>query len=240
MDSPLSSSPPSSYFLNAQSPTLSAEFSHSQRAHLFSYDEERYVDSNDNQDDNEEDDDNSNQESDLNVEDAAREQAALTAYRTMHPEKEQREIGGREIDNHEAIWSVSSFRPHWGADKLRDNNPFSYWQSDSSDAKKHHTIDITFHQATLVSQVSLFIDFFQDETYTPKTVMVRGGNTYRDLQEITTVECPEFVGWVNIDLLSATDGIPFRVFKLQIAILNTHLNGKDTHVRQVKVYSLIP
>lgn len=36
------------------------------------------------------------------------------------------------------------------------------------------------------------------------------------------------------------DGIPFRVFKLQIAILNTHLNGKDTHVRQVKVYSLIP
>ena len=128
MDSPLSSSPPSSYFLNAQSPTLSAEFSHSQRAHLFSYDEERYVDSNDNQDDNEEDDDNSNQESDLNVDDAAREQAALTAYRTMHPEKEQQEIGGREIDNHEAIWSVSSFRPHWGVDKLRDNNPFSYWQ----------------------------------------------------------------------------------------------------------------
>ena len=30
------------------------------------------------------------------------------------------------------------------------------------------------------------------------------------------------------------------MFRLQIAILNTHLNGRDTHIRQVKVYSVIP
>jgi hypothetical protein len=37
-----------------------------------------------------------------------------------------------------------------------------------------------------------------------------------------------------------SDGNPFRVFRLQIVILNTYLNGRDTHIRQVKVYSVIP
>jgi hypothetical protein len=46
----------------------------------------------------------------------------------------------------------------------------------------NHTIDLSFHQATLIRQVSLFIDFFQDESYTPKTLSIRGGTTYRDIQ----------------------------------------------------------
>ncbi|OAC98830.1 hypothetical protein MUCCIDRAFT_17780, partial [Mucor lusitanicus CBS 277.49] len=137
---------------------------------------------------------------------------------------------------HEAIWSVSSFRPHWGPDKLRDNNALTYWQSDCPNPQLNHTIDLSFHQATFIRQVSIFIDYFQDESYTPKTIMVRGGTTYRDLQELGRVECEEFVGWVNIDIASKNDGNPFRVFRLQIAILNTHLNGRDTHIRQLKVY----
>lgn len=75
------------------------------------------------------------------------------------------------------------------------------------------------------------------------------------------MECDEFVGWVHCDIAAiklvtylqlllyktyfffkkkCSDGNPFRVFWLQIVILNTHLNGRDTHIRQVKVYSVIP
>lgn len=43
-----------------------------------------------------------------------------------------------------------------------------------------------------------------------------------------------------ISFYCISDGNAFRVFRLQIVILNTHLNGRDTHIRQVKVYSVLP
>ncbi|KAG2236246.1 hypothetical protein INT48_008606 [Thamnidium elegans] len=153
------------------------------------------------------------------IDDAHIENTAIQIYQDMHPSREQIAVGGREIGEHEAIWSVSTFRPDWGPDKLRDNNALTYWQSDCPNPNKNHT----------------------DESYTPKTIAIRGGTTSRDLYEIMTVECePEFVGWLNADITSKNDGDPFRVFRLQVAILNTHSNGRDTHIRQLKVYSILP
>ncbi|KAI8080254.1 anaphase-promoting complex, subunit 10-domain-containing protein [Gilbertella persicaria] len=175
------------------------------------------------------------------LDDAVKESTALSIYKETHPDHEQFSSGGREVADHEAIWSVSTFRPpHWGPDKLRDNNALTYWQSDCPNPRLDHTIDISFHKATYIRQVSLFIDFFQDESYTPKTVVVRGGLTFRDLQEISRIECSEVVGWINMDITSVNDNNPFRLFYLQIAILSTHLNGRDTHIRQLKVYSEVP
>lgn len=148
------------------------------------------------------DDEEEEEDEDFNLDDAQRENHATTIYAETHPELSQRYVGGREIAEHEAIWSVSSFRPHWGPDKLRDNNPLTYWQSDCPNPRKNHTIDLSFHQATLIRQVSLFIDFFQDESYTPKTISIRGGTTYRDLYDIMTLECDEMVGWINADITS--------------------------------------
>lgn len=65
---------------------------------------------------------------DTKIDDTVRENAAISVYQDTHPDCEQRFVGGREIAEHEAIWSVSSFRPHWGPDKLRDNNALTYWQ----------------------------------------------------------------------------------------------------------------
>ncbi|GAA5817267.1 hypothetical protein MFLAVUS_010810 [Mucor flavus] len=159
------------------------------------------------------------------IDDTQIENTAIQVYQDTHPSREQIAVGGREIGEHEAIWSVSSFRPDWGPDKLRDNNALTYWQSDCPNPNKNHTVDLNFHQATFIRQVSLFIDYFQDESYTPKTIAIRGGTTSRDLYEIMTVECePEFVGWLNADITTKNDGDAFRVFRLQVAILNTHSN----------------
>jgi hypothetical protein len=65
---------------------------------------------------------------DSKIDDSIRENTAISVYHETHPDHEQRFVGGREIAEHEAIWSVSSFRPHWGPDKLRDNNALTYWQ----------------------------------------------------------------------------------------------------------------
>jgi hypothetical protein len=52
---------------------------------------------------------------------------AVQVYEEQHPDLTLRTTGGREIGE-DAIWSVSSFRPDWGVEKLRDNNPLTYWQ----------------------------------------------------------------------------------------------------------------
>ncbi|KAJ8662021.1 hypothetical protein O0I10_002352 [Lichtheimia ornata] len=173
------------------------------------------------------------------LDDSAREKNAMQIYTETHPDLEQKSSGGREIAEHEAIWSVSTYREDWGVEKLRDNNPLTYWQSNCPNPKAPHTVDLYFHHATFIKQVSIFIDFYQDESYTPKHISIRGGITYRDLHEITSLECEGTVGWQNADLVEAT-GEPVRLFHLQIAILNTHLNGRDTHIRQLKVYSVLP
>lgn len=62
------------------------------------------------------------------LDDSAREKNAMQIYTETHPDLEQKSSGGREIAEHEAIWSVSTYREDWGVEKLRDNNPLTYWQ----------------------------------------------------------------------------------------------------------------
>jgi anaphase-promoting complex subunit 10 len=46
----------------------------------------------------------------------------------------------------------------------------------------------------------------------------------------------EPLGWVMIPLKDINDK-PIRTFMLQIAVLSNHQNGRDTHMRQIKVHS---
>lgn len=69
-----------------------------------------------------------NEIEDQKMDDVVKERTAISAYEETHPERAQLMLGGREISENEAVWSVSSFRPHWGPDKLRDNDPLTYWQ----------------------------------------------------------------------------------------------------------------
>jgi hypothetical protein len=62
------------------------------------------------------------------LEEGERERQAVQIYQSSHPDIEQQQQGGREIDEHEAIWKVSTFRPDWGVEKMRDDNPLTYWQ----------------------------------------------------------------------------------------------------------------
>lgn len=83
-----------------------------------------YIGSSPPRDDDEEDD----EQADRQLDDAAKEARALQIYEQTHPDHEQKLTGGREITNDEAFWHVSTFRADWGVEKLRDNNPLTYWQ----------------------------------------------------------------------------------------------------------------
>ncbi|KAJ9703478.1 hypothetical protein PVL29_005012 [Vitis rotundifolia] len=160
------------------------------------------------------------------------------ATESSEGEEEGKMIGGNQhlvVDDDlremakKAAWSVSSCKAGNGVLLLRDDNLDTYWQSDGA---QPHLVNIQF-----LKKVKLQLD----ESYTPSKISIRAGDGFHNLKEIKTVELVKPTGWVYISLSGNDPRETFvNTFMLQIAILSNHLNGRDTHVRQIKVYGPPP
>ena len=135
----------------------------------------------------------------------------------------------------QAVWSLSTAKPGNGVDQLRDDNLDTYWQSDGP---QPHLINVQFHKRVRIHNILIYTDFKHDESYTPAKISIRAGATFHDLREIHVQELNEPSGWVPI-LPHLQEGIEqervLRTHFLQVAILANHQNGRDTHIRQMKV-----
>ena len=67
-------------------------------------------------------------------------------------------------------------------------------------------------------------------------ISIRVGTNFNDLQEIEVVDLQEPSGWVAIPLKDINEKL-VRTFLLQVAVIQNHQQGRDTHLRQVKVFS---
>jgi anaphase-promoting complex subunit 10 len=169
-----------------------------------------------------------------------------------------------------ACWSLSTAKPGNGVEQLRDSSLDTYWQSDGL---QPHYINIQFARRQTVCAIALFCDFNLDESYTPKRMKIRVGETFHNLEEVRVVELREPRGWCVIplwrkwgeDVLDSildpdgdddeedddnTDGNnnrrrtkvplwkrkPMRTHFVQIGVTSMHQNGRDTHIRQVKIF----
>ena len=68
---------------------------------------------------------------------------------------------------------------------------------------------------------------------------IRAGTTFHDLEEVHMKELDEPNGWVYIpvgDIVNHGNQGVLRAHFLQIEVLAMHQNGRDTHIRQVKVF----
>ncbi|CAN0919336.1 Anaphase-promoting complex subunit 10, partial [Linum grandiflorum] len=164
-------------------------------------------------------------------------------------EDDLRELGKK------AAWSVSSCKTGNGVSSLRDDNLDTYWQSDGA---QPHLVNIQFQKKVklqvlfcfhrslgclVLKLVVVYVDFKLDESYTPSKISIRAGDGFHNLKDIKTVELVKPTGWVYISL-SGNDPSNretfVNTFMLQIAVLSNHLNGRDTHIRQIKVYGPRP
>lgn len=123
--------------------------------------------------------------------------------------------------------------PGFGVEQLRDNSMETYWQSDG---QLPHLVNIQFPRKTTVSQIFIYSDYKLDESYTPSRISIRCGTHFNDLQEVEVVDLCEPSGWVCIPIKEVRD-IPMRTFMIQIAVISNHQNGRDTHMRQIRVHS---
>ncbi|KAM3717323.1 Anaphase-promoting complex subunit [Dirofilaria immitis] len=137
----------------------------------------------------------------------------------------------RDISN-QAFWTLSSCKTDgFGIQQLLDDDLEQYWQSDGP---QPHTVTIEFSKKTNISYLLLYLDYKTDESYTPSKVIVRLGSSVLDVDEGLTVVFSEPVGWQVIDLRDA-DGGPSRAFVLQLQVVQNHQNGRDTHIRQMRI-----
>ncbi|GAA5954070.1 hypothetical protein JCM10213_007110 [Rhodosporidiobolus nylandii] len=139
-----------------------------------------------------------------------------------------------------ASWAVSSPKPGYGVEHLRDGSTATLWHPP-------HRLPIP-EEADRLSSLALRRGFF-DDSYTPAKVAVRAGSYLGNLQEVKLVEFQHPKGWQVLKLGGLTrssaeggseedDGI--RAHLLQIAISSNHMNGKDTHLEGLKVLAPRP
>ena len=113
-----------------------------------------------------------------------------------------------------------------------------------SDGPQPHLVNIQFHKKTRVKEIEIYTDYAKDESYTPANISIRAGTTFHDIQEVHSMELEEPSGWVTVPLVppgaEVRPGEPrgyIRTYFIQLAILSCHQNGRDTHIRQIRVYS---
>lgn len=129
-----------------------------------------------------------------------------------------------------AVWSVTSAKAENGVDLLRDGKPDTYWQSDGT---QPHLINIQFQRRIILTEIHFYFDYRLDESYTPNRISIRAGTNFQDLKEIKLLDTDEPTGWVVVEL---PQNPPMKAFLVQVAILANHQNGRDTHVRQVRIF----
>ena len=97
----------------------------------------------------------------------------------------------------DAIWSLSSAKSGNGTIEIRDNNSDTFWQSDGP---QPHLVDIQFAKKQKLSEINIYLSQKLDESYAPKTISIKIGNSLEELVEIQVVDIRHSEGWVVIPL----------------------------------------
>jgi len=134
-------------------------------------------------------------------------------------------------------WSVSSYKFGFGAECLNDDDPETFWHSDGP---QPHFITIEFPSKVAIQKLSIFLCFPLDDSYTPSTMCIRAGTGPADLQDVRVVTLEKPDGWITFDISSEArdDGEGFKsvhAYILQVIVLTNHMNGKDTHIRGLRI-----
>ncbi|KAH7636094.1 putative DOC1 protein [Sordaria sp. MPI-SDFR-AT-0083] len=146
-------------------------------------------------------------------------------------------IGLREINNL-AHFGVSSHKPGNGVEELLAEDLDKYWQSDG---QQPHLLTIHFLRRVEIRAIRFYVDYNQDESYTPTNIVWHAGTGHHDLIEFADVKLTNPVGWQDVPITNcggAPDGHSLCCWIVQAHIKENHQNGKDTHIRGIKIFAI--
>ncbi|RGP75843.1 anaphase-promoting complex subunit 10 [Fusarium sporotrichioides] len=144
--------------------------------------------------------------------------------------------GLKEISNL-ARFTVSSHKPGNGVEELKSDDLKQFWQSDGP---QPHKLTMYFTKRVGIRDIRFYVDYNEDESYTPTKVVFKAGTSENNLIEFATMAMENPVGWQQVPIAGAggdPDGNTLVAWVVQMQILENHQNGKDTHLRGIKIYS---
>lgn len=100
-------------------------------------------------------------------------------------------------------------------------------------------MSISFVKRVEIRALRFYVDYTQDESYTPTKIHWYAGTSLHDLHNFGKSELLSPVGWIDVPLTGAgggEDGNSLLAYVVQAQIIENHQNGKDTHIRGVKIY----
>lgn len=114
---------------------------------------------------------------------------------------------------------------------------------DRSDGPQPHKLTIYFVKRVGIRMIRFFVDYQEDESYTPTKIVFKSGTSENNLIEFATMNMDSPFGWQDVPISGAggePDGNTLVSYVLQMQILENHQNGKDTHLRGIKIYAFDP
>jgi anaphase-promoting complex subunit 10 len=115
-----------------------------------------------------------------------------------------------------------------------------------SDGPQPHHLHIHFNRFAAILAIRIYLDFDADESYTPTRIFFFSGTGHHDLTQFATLEFTKPKGWIEVPLTGVGgklkghpeyDGNVLRAFLLQVKVVENHQNGKDTHIRGLKIWA---
>lgn len=136
---------------------------------------------------------------------------------------------------HLAYWKASSFKAGNGIANAIDDNFDNYWQSDGI---QPHKVEVFFSKRMDIALIAIFLTLSADESYTPRIINIHAGNSPSDAVFYKTLEVTNMNGWVA---LTFEDNLPkeklLKCQYLRFTFPVNHENGKDTHLRGIRLYN---
>lgn len=150
---------------------------------------------------------------------------------------------GLQLLNNNDYTNVTSLA-YWKASSCKTGNPITnaiddsfenYWQSDGI---QPHTVDAYFSKRMDIVLIGIFFTITADESYTPRVIHIFAGNSPSDAVFYKTLIVNNMNGWA---VLTFEDNLPVeKLLKCQYLRFKfpvNHENGKDTHLRGIRVYT---
>ncbi|KYK55333.1 Anaphase-promoting complex, subunit 10/DOC domain protein [Drechmeria coniospora] len=145
-------------------------------------------------------------------------------------------VGLKEISNL-GKFTVGSHKPGCGVNELRSDDLKQYWQSDGP---QPHKLTVYFVKRVGIRDIRFYVDYNEDESYTPTKIVFKSGTSENNLIEFAAMNLDNPVGWQQVPIAGAggePDGNTLVSYVLQMQVLENHQNGKDTHLRGIKIYA---
>eukprot|EP01083_Nonionella_stella_P112973 332849_1 len=147
----------------------------------------------------------------------------------------------REIGDEALSWELSSAKSGHGVQQLRDDNLTTFWQSDGM---VPHKVIVLFHKKQVIENIAIYTDYKLDESYTPQEIIIKASSSSLHNYEnhiVTQKSLNEPSGWIQMPLHPHKRQNKFDKYlktnRLIFEIRSSHQSGRDTHIRQIKIYA---